>query len=170
MSDLRQFIERVLAKRQAQKPKLEALQQDLQDLGQQLGHLRQLAMETATCADAPPELQQRAESFRGGSSSLDGQINDALARTANLVARFGKMTINVGVAGKARQGKSTILQAISGLDDRVIPTSDGLPCTGAKSRIMHRTDDPHAEVEYYRAEEFLREIVHPYYEALRLPT
>lgn len=40
MSNLRHFIERVLVKRQAQKPKLEAVQQDLRDLGQQLEHLR----------------------------------------------------------------------------------------------------------------------------------
>jgi hypothetical protein len=169
MSDLRQFIERVLAKRQAQKPKFEAVEQDLRDLGRHLEQLRQLATATSASDDAPPELRQRAASLATGIDALESQVSDGIARTANLLARFSKNTINIGVAGKARQGKSTILQAISGLDNRVIPTSDGLPCTGAKSRILHRTNDPHAEIEYYKAEEFLREIVHAYYEELGLP-
>lgn len=169
MNDLRQFIERVLAKRQSQKPKLEAIQQSLRDLGQSLAKLGQLAMDASASEDAPADLRQRTSALSNGLSALDVQIDEALARATNLHARFAKNTINIGVAGKARQGKSTILQAISGLDNRVIPTSDGLPCTGAKSRIFHREDDPHAEVEFYTADEFLREIVHAYHEELRLP-
>ena len=169
MSNLREFIERVLTKRQAQKPKLEAVQQDLRDLGKQFDHLRRLATETSASDDAPPDLRQRALALSTGVTGLKSQVNNNIDRTANLLARFSKNTIDIGVAGKAGQGKSTILQAISGLDNRVIPTSDGLPCTGAKSRILHGTDDPHAEVEYYQAEEFLREIVHAYYEELQLP-
>ncbi|MBA4192778.1 MAG: hypothetical protein C0467_32845 [Planctomycetaceae bacterium] len=168
MSKLREFIQRVLSKRQSQKPKLEAVQQDLRDLGQHLEHLRLLATNTSASGDALPDLRQRAASLVTGIDSLTTQVNDGISRAANLLVRFGKNTINIGVAGKARQGKSTILQAISGLDDRVIPTSDGLPCTGAKSRILHRTDDPHAEIEFYTASEFLREIVHAYYEELGL--
>lgn len=168
MSNVRHFIERVLAKRQGQQPKLEALQRYLRELEEELRDLRRLASEATASADAPDELRRRAASLAGAIGGLEIQISEAKANSANLLARFTKKTINIGVAGKARQGKSTILQAISGLDSRVIPTSDGLPCTGAKSRILHRSDDPHAEVEFYTEPEFLREIIHAYYEELRL--
>ena len=55
MTNLRQFIERVLTKRQAQKPRLEAVQQDLRDLGQHLKQLRLFAAETSASGDAPPD-------------------------------------------------------------------------------------------------------------------
>jgi hypothetical protein len=168
MNNLRHFIEHTLSKRQAQQPKLEAVQENLRELHDQLMHLRRLASDVTASADAPHDLRQRAATLVNAIGGLEPQLSEATAKTANLLSRFTKKTINIGVAGKARQGKSTILQAISGLDNRVIPTSDGLPCTGAKSRILHRSDAPHAEIEFYTEAEFLREIVHAYFEELRL--
>src|ERR1700735_951786 len=100
-NNLQQFIERVLTKRQAQKPKLQAVQQDLRILGRHLEQLRQLATQTSASADAPPDLRQRAALLGTGIDGLDRQISDSIARTANLLARFGKNTIDIGVAGKA---------------------------------------------------------------------
>jgi hypothetical protein len=65
-------------------------------------------------------------------------------------------------------GKSTLLQAISGLDDHTIPTSAGEPCTGAKSKILHHQGEPHAVVEYFTEAEFLVGIVHSYFSDLGL--
>ncbi len=144
MHNLRQFIEQILTKRQAQKPKLEAAQQDLRDLGQHLACLRQLATETSTNDDATSMLRQLALSLSVGITNLQSQVNDNIARTANLLSRFGKNTINIGVAGKTGMGKSTFLQAITGLNDQIIPTSAGEPCTGAKSKILHHEGEPHA--------------------------
>ncbi|MDW8244787.1 MAG: dynamin family protein [Thermogemmata sp.] len=169
MINLNQFIERCLAKRQALLPKLETVHESLRDLTNQLGQLERLANEAKVSEDATQNLQQRATILSANISDLVSQINEAEARTVNLLARFAKNTITIGVAGKARQGKSTILQAVTGLDDRVIPTSDGLPCTGAKSLILNRSHDPHAEIEFYTEQVFLQEIVHAYYDELGLP-
>jgi hypothetical protein len=147
MSDLRMFIERTLAKRQARKPKLETVREDLRQLSCQLDHLRRLATDTSASDDAPLDHRQRAAALSSGITMLEGQVNDGIARTANLLARFGKSTINIGVAGKTGMGKSTFLQAISGLDDHTIPTSAGEPCTGAKSKVLHHQGEPHAVIE-----------------------
>lgn len=88
---------------------------------------------------------------------------------SNLIRRFRRDTVNIGVAGAARQGKSTLLQRISGLKDTEIPTSDELPCTGAKSRIFHSEGQPHAKIEFYTENEFLKEIIHTYFDKLHLP-
>ena len=46
-------------------------------------------------------------------------------------------TVNVGVSGQARVGKSTLLQSVSGLGDDQIPTGQALPVTAVRSRIFH---------------------------------
>ena len=165
-SQISQFISRVLEKRMAQKPKLEKAQACMRDLSTTVQSLLALSGSTANNSAASDELKQKAELLNTGLKDFSSRFSEIDAKAANLMARFSKGTINIGVAGRARQGKSTILQAISGLNDTVIPTSSGLPCTGAKSVIHHCSDAPHAMVEFYREDEFLREIVHAYYDEL----
>lgn len=168
MGQLREFIGSVLAKRQAHKVKLESVQLVLRELATQVEHIRRLATEASHSDDAPPQLRRRAEALLAGTASLDSRVGEADAKMTNLMARFCKNTINVGVAGKTGMGKSTFLQAISGLDDRVIPTSAGEPCTGAKSKVVHDEGEPHARIEYFKESEFLRGVVHSYYTELNL--
>ena len=100
--------------------------------------------------------------------SFNARIAELQAKLANVMARFAKNTVNIGVAGKARQGKSTLLQKISGLDNSVIPAADGLPVTGAKSKIIHQEENPHAIIEFFTQDEFLTGIVHSYFAELGL--
>lgn len=51
--------------------------------------------------------------------------------------RFSRETINIAVIGEARQGKSKLLQTISGLDDKVIPAFVTSDCTGTTSMIKN---------------------------------
>jgi hypothetical protein len=169
MPPLHSFIQSALAQRHTQVPRLERAQKDLGKLGDVLGRLSELAQEAAAPAAAPRELQDLASTLSASLGNLKSRVTDQQAKIANLLVRFGKNTINIGVAGKARQGKSTLLQQISGLDDVVIPSSSGLPCTGAKSKILHQEQDPHAVIEFYTEEEFLKGIVHAYYDELGLP-
>jgi hypothetical protein len=131
-----------------------------------LDGLALLAGQVVGSSAAPSELTLAASALADSLGSLKSRIADLQATVAHLVARFGKNTVTIGVAGKARQGKSTLLQAISGLDDAVIPTSDGLPCTGAKSRILHQEQNPHAVIEFYSEEEFVQGIVYAYFDEL----
>jgi chaperonin cofactor prefoldin len=169
MSNLRGFIDGLLAKRHDQKPKMESLQAALSRLGADVSGLVELANDTANLAESESKLKGTVTCLKDSLANLETRITHLQAKIANLMVRFGKNTVNVGVAGKARQGKSTLLQRISGLNDAVIPAGDGLPCTGAKSKIFHQEQDPHAEVDFYSEEEFVKGIVHAYYDELSLP-
>lgn len=80
--------------------------------------------------------------------------------------RFSRETINIGVAGRARQGKSTFLQNVCGLSDEHIPASDRMACTSVQSNIYHSTADSHGLVHFYSQDSFLEQVIKPYYEEL----
>jgi hypothetical protein len=84
----------------------------------------------------------------------------------NLLNRFSRDTINIGVVGLARQGKSTFLQNVSGLNDAIIPSSDGMPCTSVKSIIYHAERETCASVYFYSEKSFLEKVIWPYYREL----
>lgn len=98
------------------------------------------------------------------------QLADKLAAEQkvwqNLEKRFSRDKINIGVIGRMRQGKSTLLQTLTGLDNTIIPTMNRTAHTSAQSIIYHTDDKPGARVNYFSKEEFLRLSVWPYHEAL----
>ena len=96
-------------------------------------------------------------------------VADVLERLRALEARYARSTVNIGVSGSARVGKSTMLQAISGLDNRQVPTGTGIPVTAVRSRIYHSATRERALVSLHTFETFRRDILEPYHAALRLP-
>lgn len=86
-----------------------------------------------------------------------------------LKERFNRKTLRIGVAGQARQGKSQLLQSLTGLSPREIPTSSGGFTTGARSLIYHHdSPETYAVVSFYSVADFLKEIIAPYYQQLGL--
>ncbi|GAB2530312.1 hypothetical protein [Spirosoma aerophilum] len=82
-------------------------------------------------------------------------------------ARFARKTLNIGVTGLARQGKSQLLRSLSGLDDNAIPASPFGHCTGTRSIIIHNDfNEPHGEILFYTQSEFIRDVLAPYYKEL----
>ena len=55
---------------------------------------------------------------------LQTQIQSQLAGLDLLKNRFNRDTINIGVIGRAGQGKSRLLQSLTGLSSNEIPTGD----------------------------------------------
>lgn len=84
----------------------------------------------------------------------------------NLWKRFNRDTVNIGVAGLARQGKSTFLQKVAGLSDAEIPSSDRMPCTSVQSNIYHSKQDTYGLVHFHSQTSFLEEVILPYYQEL----
>ncbi|NEP80124.1 MAG: hypothetical protein F6K39_19330 [Okeania sp. SIO3B3] len=88
----------------------------------------------------------------------------------NLWQRLNRDTINIGVVGLARQGKSTFLQNVAGLtdeeDEGIIPSSDRLPCTTVQSNIYHHEGDTFAKVYFHSESSFIQQIITPYYREL----
>lgn len=85
-----------------------------------------------------------------------GKIAELRKELERLHKRFSRDAIQVALVGHARQGKSTFLQSVSGLDDDVIPTSSGSDCTGAVSVIENSdTIDFEMTIEYYEEKDFI---------------
>jgi hypothetical protein len=68
-------------------------------------------------------------------------LEEQKSQLEHLTRRFERKTVNIGVSGQARVGKSTLLQSLSGLDDDQIPTGVVLPVTAVRSRIFNQSDD-----------------------------
>lgn len=86
-----------------------------------------------------------------------------------LKARFSRNTLNIGVVGRARQGKSRLLQSLTGLSSSEIPDGGNQHCTGVRSTIHHNPDiETYGDVWFYTEFSFLEEVIAPYYEKLKL--
>jgi hypothetical protein len=67
------------------------------------------------------------------------------------------------------QGKSTLLQSLTGLNNDVIPALQGKACTAARSTIFHEVGgSTTAEIEFHSKASFLKEVILPYYDKLGL--
>jgi hypothetical protein len=83
-----------------------------------------------------------------------------------LEARFARDTVNVGVSGQARVGKSTLLQSVSGLGDDQIPTGQALPVTAVRSRIFHAPELRRATLRLHSFDTFVSDVLAPYHAEL----
>ncbi|MGQ9866217.1 MAG: hypothetical protein ACUVSQ_08035 [Pseudanabaenaceae cyanobacterium] len=138
---------------------LEAVTAALQQLETSRQHLASVVKDRAT--------QNRLQDIH--LVPLLEQIAAERGTLQQLTARLERHTLNLGVIGRAGQGKSRLLQSLSGLSTAEIPTGDRSHCTGVRSTICH---DPHAEtygeVWFHSEASFLAEVLHPYYEKLQL--
>lgn len=94
-----------------------------------------------------PTLQQKME--LADPSVVILQLQKCQSECERLEKRFNRETINISVVGRARQGKSRLLQSISGLPDEVIPASNGGDCTGTKSVIANAQGRTRAHIVFY---------------------
>jgi hypothetical protein len=110
------------------------------------------------------------EKDQGALQRIEGAVDDLnrlLASFATredtleaLRVRFSRDTVNIGVSGEARVGKSTTLQKFSGLTDTQIPTGKGLPVTAVRSEIFNSADE-RAEVTFRDQKTFITEYIRP---------
>ena len=103
-----------------------------------------------------PTFQEKVE--LADPSTFILQLQKCQKECERLEKRFNRETINISVVGRARQGKSRLLQSISGLRDEVIPASNGGDCTGAKSVIANNAGDTYAKVVFYNEVELIEQI------------
>ena len=101
-------------------------------------------------------------------TDIQSSINEELGALGKLKNRFSRSTLNIGVIGRARQGKSRLLQSLSGLSDE-IPTGSLTDCTAVRSTIHHNPNvETYGEVWFHSERSFLDEVIRPYYEKLNL--
>lgn len=100
---------------------------------------------------------------------LINDIESEFGKISKLKTRFLRNTLNIGVIGRARQGKSRLLQSLSGLSTVEIPTGEHSHCTGVQSTICHNSNiETYGEVQFYSEREFLDTVIAPYYDKLNL--
>lgn len=165
-TDISQRIARLLQLRQEQLPRIHGEIARWRGVDEELGNLS-LALEalrrhpTVSQDDAAgltiPHLQE-----------IRTDIAEVIELYRGVEGRFSRETVNIGVSGSARVGKSTLLQSISGLTDEQIPTGRDLPVTAVRSRIYHSPRTRSATVRLHSAETFLTEVIRPYHQALNL--
>ncbi|MEL7240996.1 MAG: dynamin family protein [Cyanobacteria bacterium J06573_2] len=97
-------------------------------------------------------------------------IDNLLNSLEKLYYRCSRKTINIAVVGYARQGKSRLLQSLTGVSSQVIPDGAEGYCTGTLSKIVHQPGlhKASAKVHFYSPAEFCLQVLAPYYKTLGL--
>jgi hypothetical protein len=157
-SNLRaELIKKIIAKR---KPKAERIKEEVSILELLKVNLRNL--QTFQKKELITNKSPRSVEF----STLYSDIESQKEIYRKLIARFDRPTLNIGVIGLARQGKSTFLKTLSGLDEEV-PSREGLPCTSVQSIVTHAPEqEKRARVHFYTEVAFMTKIINPYCTAL----
>lgn len=103
-----------------------------------------------------PTLQQKMELADPSAAIL--QLQKCQAECNRLEKRFNRETINISVVGRAGQGKSRLLQSISGVENEIIPADTGGDCTGAKSTIANAPGKTYAHIKFYTEQEIVTQV------------
>lgn len=76
-----------------------------------------------------------------------------------LKSRFSRDELHISIVGRMRQGKSALIQTITGLNEKVIPSSGGTACTGARSLITNENiNKVEADISFYSEREMVNKI------------
>ncbi len=144
-------------KRAQKRPEVE---KNLQKIDALLAALRDTRGRASAVAARYPDL---ATALQGVSfNDAENRLLEARAACEAALTRLRRDSINIGVAGKARQGKSQILQMLTGLGDKQIPTGDGGFCTASRS-IVRNGAAQSATVHYLTEAKLLKDKVAPSY-------
>ncbi|MCA6602834.1 MAG: hypothetical protein IM537_22115 [Pseudanabaena sp. M57BS1SP1A06MG] len=158
-------IAQIIQKRRPLAQKIETVESNLKTLSAALRTLEkqrdQILVDDSVAVGRPSEIDF---------SAVQRNIDNELTTLNNLRARFSRNTLNIGVVGRARQGKSRLLQSLTGLSSAEIPDGSGQHCTGVRSNIHHNPEigETYAEVCFHTQRSFLDEVIAPYYWQLKL--
>ncbi len=158
-------IANIIQQRKPFKAEIERIQAALGRRASALKALEQLQAKIASGSNSPLLDEVKHFDF----ASLHAKVERMKQDLEKTKTRFSRDTLNIGVIGRARQGKSRLLQSLSDLDATVIPTGSTEHCTGTRSLICHDpSQTPHGEITFYSEQEFLTDVIGPYYEELDL--
>ena len=162
-------IDRVIEKRQPLANRIETVENNLKAVSNLLQEVEETRDSLLSLID-DSTLTNRLNEI-GYVSSVISQINIELNTLEKLKSRFSRPTLNIGVVGRARQGKSRLLQSLTGLSEAEIPDGDDQHCTGVRSNIYHQPGiETYAEIYFHSEYSFLNEVIAPYYQQLNLGT
>lgn len=160
-------IAQIIQKRRPLAQKIETVETNLKALS---ATLRQLEKQRDQLLDRVGDASTIGRLKEIDCSAIQRNIDTELVTLNSLKSRFSRNTLNIGVVGRARQGKSRLLQSLTGLSMVEIPDGSDQHCTGVRSNIHHNSEvgETYAEVWFHTERSFLDEVIAPYYEQLRL--
>ncbi|BAZ67307.1 hypothetical protein NIES4106_20620 [Fischerella sp. NIES-4106] len=161
-------IQEIITRRQKQANHLDAVVEQWKNIK---NCLRRLESEQQTLLNSTSEPNSNV-SVRLRTidlSKVRQEIDQELREIEVLQKRLSRETLNIGVVGKMRQGKSRLLQSVTGLTDEYIPTSSAGVCTRVLSKVYHEHESGKVrnEVEFHSYSS-LQDILHMYFEKLGL--
>lgn len=154
MGNFQSEVDAILANR---KKVLEKVQEE----GEKLEELRSVCNKIESLLDEYPEQEFKSKFTEYG--QYRKILDDLLEANKKTERRLSRKTINIGVAGGARVGKSTLLQTLTGLTDNQIPSGSGAPVTAVRSQIFNQKagDTPFARIEFYDETDFIENRIKP---------
>jgi hypothetical protein len=160
-----QKIAGILAARVRNVAIAEGLGAHLTEIGVALSELDRLRL------DLMPRVEEDArDSLTAWAAPLRDIIDQITREHAALertLTRLRRPTLNIGMVGRARQGKSKFLQTLTGLTTREIPDGKEGFCTGVPSMIQHvPVGGTYADVYFHSPATFISEVIGPYYQQL----
>jgi hypothetical protein len=164
VNDFSRSLEQILHERQARQPQAVRrrdawidLSVNLEDLAAAVDNLPDETRGDSGVVAAATELF---------SSATRRDVEGVTEAFRTVVRRFSRRTVNVGVSGEARVGKSTLLQSMTGLSNRQIPASSGRRVTAARSMIFHTSSAPRATLTLHSFDSFRQAVLRPYHTEL----
>lgn len=159
-------ITEILAKRRPFVEKITQVEGNLRSLAETL---RQIQQQRDTLLGKVQDEQVLEQLQAVNITEIERKIQTELLALDKLKCRMNRNTLNIGVVGRARQGKSRFLQSLTGLTTAEIPDGDRQHCTGVRSTIYHSPHlDTHGEVYFYSERDFIENVLAPYYDKLHL--
>ena len=162
MSTIATQLESILTTRAA---RLRALDENLSTWKSRADEVTHTIAAVMAAERVNPDIAGASASLRAVAESLRRVLEDG----AKVRARFARDTLCIGIGGAARMGKSTFLQSVTGLEETQIPTSDKYFTTAVRSQIENSTNENTAIADFHSEESFLREVVAPMCNTLRIP-
>lgn len=166
MSNIQNQIGSLLQRRKEHLPSVQAEVERWKQIDCDIQSLAATVNELRSHPRTPPEVKQGLFEFQP--EKLRKEIATTVELLQILAARYARDTLNIGVSGRARVGKSTLLRSLSGLTDEQIPTGSCLPVTAVRSRIFHSATHQRATLTLHTFESFRSDILVPYHQELGL--
>jgi len=141
MSDASQIsrkIDEIIAQRKIKAQELKARKEYLAELKSLMNSDNALVMKNRAISDE--KVRKDCEEILKDahfSMRVKKEIDVVVKKLNAGISRFERDSLNVATVGRARQGKSTFLQAVSNLGNDIIPAFDAGDCTGAVSIIRN---------------------------------
>jgi GTPase Era involved in 16S rRNA processing len=98
---------------------------------------------------------------------IQANVKSVAKDIQNAATRFSRRSICVAVVGNSGEGKSTLIQKITGLKEDTVPTSSGGICTATRSTIRN-SPEFRAVITFLTKEELIHGVIKPYFDHLNI--